>query len=387
MNRLLVSHRLIVTLLLAVFVSVFTLPYLPTAAASTKGNALIALAHRQPTAGDLSSNYTLLAMDGKGNTKSLATPATLNHSTDLPLSANGGAVFYLFLPPNHIEVIDLAKGTDKLYPAPPDPAVSLMMNPVSPTSLPVSAVALEGGKRLLFGGDTDTWYILDLASGSYTTITVSLSSSRLHYYPFAQSPADGLIYANWGCRCDAPPGGVARYDLQGKGEMLDLHLGKYVQASGPVMSPAGFYLYFLAQDPDQPVPPPNGPGVFANVIMRYRISDGSTSVVARAGRGNVIGTFTLTSADPNITYTEGVPNPNSSTNAEMSQRLIRRVNLATNSTPQTLLTASHDVYPLLWCGSNLYYGGYEAGKSSVHSYSLTSHKAAQTEGQLIGCAP
>lgn len=377
---------LIALSLLAMFVSVFSFASQPAAAATASGKALVARNFHNPTANDPTYDYHLWAMDATGNINPIAIPATASKA---PLSTlDGKPLFVFFVPPDRIEVIDLVKGTDRFYPAPPDPSETLIINPQAPTPYPTSAVMLAGGKQLLFGGDTDTWYVLDLASGRYTTIDLKPLDLPGRYYPFAQSSADGMIYANWGCRCDAPPAGVARYDLHGNGKVLDLHLGKYAQANLSVtVSPAGRYLYFAAKDPDQAMPPHAGPGVDANVLLRYRISDGTTQVIARAAPDNLIGDYTLTSNDPYITYSEIVPMPykQGDYNWTVRQTFVKRVNLATLAAPQTLLSAT--AYHLLWCGNTLYYGTFDNGKTFTHSYSPITHKTHQAEGQLLGCTP
>ncbi len=378
-NHLATSRRLVILSLTAILASILSFTSLPQPAHAASGAALIARNLHQPTSSDPTYDYHLWVMDAVGKTNAIVAPPALSKG---PISSFGGKpMFVLFIPPDRIEVIDLAKRTDRIYPAPPNPGLTLMINPEAPTPYPASAVLFKGGERLLFGGFTDTWYILDLTTGSYTAIAVKRDNQPFRYLPFAQSPADGFIYTNWSCRCDGPPGGVARYDLQGNGEVLDLHLGSYVQASSPTMSPAGYYLYFLAYDADQPLPSQNGPGISSNVIMRYRISDGTSSVIARAKPGVGIAAFTLTSDDPYITYVTGV-------SATSQQGLIVRVNLATRGAPEPLVTSSNYIYQPIWCGSTLYYGMGEASdKQYVYSYSPDTGETAQAEGQLLGCAP
>ncbi len=131
--------------------------------------------------------------------------------------------------------------------------------------------------------------------------------------------------------------------------------------------------------------------MFGNVIVRYSVFDGTSSVVARANAGDFIEDYTLTSNDPDISYVEVVPEstyaPMGSHENDIKQRLVRRVNLLTHSAPETLTTTSTASY-LLWCGDSLYYGTADpSDKSYVSSYNPITGATAQVEGQLLGCAP
>ncbi len=400
MNRPPNPRRLVIISLTTILASILSFTSLPQPAHAASGAALIARVQRD-TYGRIISDYTLLAMGARGNTETVSTPTTFGPDTGLPFISNDRATFVFFLPQTQrIEVIDLQAGSDTFYPPLPGLKPPDLMVGGSTTRVSLGRASfINSGKQLLIDSARITyppqvWYLLDLADSTYSSIQPNANATRPSFYRLAgQSNADGLIYTGAGTctQCDAPDGGVARFDLSGNREDLNLNLGKYAQRSNVALSPAGYYLYFLARDFDQPAPADAGLNQLGNLIMRYRISDGTSSVIVRANPGDFIEDYTLTSNDPDISYVEVVPRPTYSPDGphanDIQQRLIRRVDLSTDGVPETL-TTTHSASYLLWCGSTLYYGMGEASdKQYVYSYSPDTGATAQVEGQLLGCAP
>jgi hypothetical protein len=385
-------RRLIILSLIAILASVLSFTSLPTPtrAANAKGEVLIARA-QYDTYDRPISDYTLLAMDAAGNTRTMQNPVSLPQRGGLPFFGAGPLIYAFFAPPNRIEVINLTQGTDTLYPLPPVLIAESAKDKAEQINFGLdSMILINNWQELMFNTNmvNTTFYLLNLGSGAYSVVNV-IPLRDFYYGLIGQSPADGKIYAAVGAQREGVPG-VVRFDLRGNQEEVNLDTGKYEPASRVSISLAGRYLYFTAQDPEQPVPLVNGPGFYPNVIMRYRISNGTSSVIVRAAPGNIIGSFDLSSDDPYITYTEGVPGSNYnpySPGARMQQWLIKRVNLATHSGPEQMFTSGNDLYGMVWCGSTFYYETYIANQYSIHSYSPSTHRTAQAEGQLLGCAP
>ncbi len=380
------SRRLLILSLIAILVSVLSFVNLPTATRAASGEALIARA--QYSSYGSRTWDALLAMDAADNTTTRYTPASLGTATYLPFF---GASYpaYVFITSSRLEVTDLATGADTFYPLPPDSGnSSTKAAGVSQPNLLSADFFANGSQVLLNFGDysRSIIYLLDLASGAYTHVPLTAPSGT-HYAPMGQA-ADGMIYANVAEGRDGKVPDVVRFDLQGNVQPVNFNTGKYMRGSVPTISPAGKYLYFTALDPDQQLPPQSGPGFDSNVIMRYRISDGTSKVIVRARPGDIIGDFTLTSNDPDISYTEIVPAPyhTGDFSWKAQQVEIKRLNLATFAPPETLINNA-SVDNLLWCGSTLYYDTYDGSKYLTSSFDPTSGATAQAEGQLLGCAP
>lgn len=378
--------RLMIGLCLALLFSV-ALSSSASLAADTRNAAIILLPLDNVNSTPLSWGFGLLRPDG---TVSVIKNLPKNIHT-FPVLGRDHAVFVLLDQSNHLLVMDLMSGHTRSYPAPAELYPS--PNPYSlETYMPLDALFTLDGKRLILMPRKQDFYLLTLANGTLRRIP----NTRL-YQAIAQSPADGLIYANHLDSDEEIDGGIARFDLWGNRQVITPTLGNYYRPTytGVTLSPAGKYLYFLALDPRQSIKQPQYSAESSNVIMRDRISDGKVAVVARAAPGNEIVSFTLTSNDPYITYDE-IANSDKydpySTHEEIpiSARYtdyLKRLNLATKSPPQQLAHTTYGFNPL-WCGDTLYYDEWHhMGRYITYSRSPLTGKTTQAEGSLVGCAP
>ena len=384
MNHLHNTRRLVNLSLIVMLASILSFVSLSAHAASAKDKALIIFPqYNNIGTPSLVTGYSFATMNGTGVVASL-TKAKSNTSSS-PIVGAGKAAFIAYNPPAHLEVVDLKTGASRNYTVPP--GIPTSRSDGGLLNIPLEGLFTNDGKHLLMVLYMQDIRLLDLVSGTYSIIPGTKS-----YYPIGQSLTDNLIYAD-SLTYSERLGGAASYDLAGNLHLnAELYiLGKYQRASGLTLSPAGKYLYFLALDPDQPAPQHQGPGIEANVIMRYRISDGISSVIVRAQPGNIIDQFTLTSNDPYITYSELVPTTDSSGNYNGSakQSLIKRENLATFTAPETLINNA-PANDLLWCGDTLYYdypSSSDGSKYLTASYDPSSGVSGFAAAQLLGCAP
>ncbi len=191
---------------------------------------------------------------------------------------------------------------------------------------------------------------------------------------------------------------MERYNLQGKREELNLpalRSNKFDDSgvSNVILAPDGKALYYQTHTSTQSLPPVQGPVTQWNVIQRYDIASGATSLVVRAAPDTYFNTgyggFALSSDGNSLAYVQTTP----SSSSDIDQTTIWRLDLAPPSTPISVTSSLNNAYRLLWCGDNLYAFGSAAHGSSwvgiplAKGLPVPDNQLVRLKGEVLGCAP
>lgn len=354
------------------------------------------------------ADFAVSAVDAQGNSRAIATlkqhnPSDIAPTISFHIFGYGRGKLARFIPaapetgprqglpvgsPSQIQIVDLNTGKASLYQAPPeiDTGMSYELSP-----MPFSP---DGTKLIVPDKNNGRYYVLNLNTGQSTLIP-NLKGFDI-YDIIGWSAADGLIYASTlGLTIGKQP--VERFSLQGQVEELNSLGSDSNNIYNGTLSPDGKELYYETIIPTQPPPTAqsNDSRPMMNVIKRYDIATGSSTVVARAAAGDYFGvragSFALSSDGRALAYIESMPT--STDSSQKGDDTIWRIDLTSNSQPVKVIGGLSSLFRLLWCGENLYYydGLYydPNGNGDHYWYDLpaTGGQPVKLDGEILGCAP
>ncbi|PZS06278.1 MAG: hypothetical protein DLM69_00320 [Candidatus Chloroheliales bacterium] len=356
------------------------------------------------------ADFAVSAVDAQGDSKAIVTlkqhnPSNIAPTISFHIFGYGRGKLARFIPaapetgprqglplgsPSQIQVVDLNTGEVSLYQAPPEIDTGmyyeLSLMPFSP----------DGTKLIVPDENNGRYYVLNLDTGQSTLIP-NLKGFDI-YDIIGWSAADGLIYAHTlGLAIGKQP--VERFSLQGQVEELSLPGSDSNNIYNGTLSPDGKELYYETITSTQPPPTAQTKysRVMMNVIKRYDIATGSSTVVARATAGNYFGvkagSFALSSDGRELAYIESKPTTAGS--SQKGDNTIWRIDLTSNSQPAKVIGGLNSLFRLLWCGNNLYYYYYDSlfydpsenGGHNWYGLPATGGKPMNLEGEILGCTP
>ncbi len=380
---------------------------LPTTSSGFSGKAVRYIPNYTTKNGKTTAtDYPLSMVDAQGNSTPITTlkePDTDVPTPTLHIFAYGSGKVARFIPaapnidfghslpvgsPSQIQVVDLKTGEAHIYQASPE------VDPYTRYDLIKTPFSLDGTKLIVPNRNNERYYVLSLDT-SQSTLIPNLEGVNIGEI-IGWSAADGLIYAHI-LGTDGGQQPIMRFNLQGSSEKLNLqHLsrdksGEY-NVYDEILSPDGKELYYETISSTQTLPPadPTDP-VFPemNVIERYDIASGSSTVVARAAAGDYFsvgaGNFTLSSDGRALIYIESKP---TSTGAyQAGNATVWRVDLSSNSQPVKIIAGLNRPFRLNWCSNSLYYYDGEVDWHGWYGMSAMGGKPVGIAGEILGCTP